>query len=452
MVFRTFFPCAYQAVFGIAFALGMVLGALSGATVASADVKLDARLGQDVLVTGKTQRAYVRVSLEGISIKSLHRRTPVNIALVLDRSGSMKGKKLNQAKEAAIMALNRLNRDDVASIVAYDDIVRTLVPATLLSDRDVAQARIANIEAGGRTALYAGVERGLHEVDKFLAPNRVNRVILLSDGLANIGPSTPAELGRLGRKAAGAGVSITTIGLGLGYNEDLMARLAGASDGNHTFVEYAEDLVGVFDKEFGDVLSVVAQDITITIECGTGFRPIRILGRDAKIAGQTVEMRLNQVYGAQNKYALLEVEVPAEMAVSGNTNIARVNIVYTSMRTGARETASGTVDARFSTSMAEVSASTDNDVMTAVTTQIATMTSEDAVNLRDNGDVKGARKLLEDNAVYLRQKAKQYNAPVLDRLGRENAASAGQLSDSDWTKSRKSLRSNQYRQKYLQSY
>jgi len=444
---------SFRAAFRVACAAGIALGGLTTATGASpGDIRLDARLGQTVLTAGKTQRVFVRVSLEGLTIESNAERSPVNIALVLDRSGSMRGKKLFQAKEAAIMALSRLDRNDVTSIVVYDHNVATLVPATRLSNRRRIRNLISNIEAGGRTALYAGVKRGLREVGKFRASERVNRIILLSDGLANVGPSSPSELARLGQKAGGKGISVTTIGLGLDYNEDLMVRLAGASDGNHAFVEHAEDLAGIFDREFGDVLSVVAQDIEIIIKCRKGFRPIRLLGRDAEINGQTVKMRYNQIYGSQQKYVLLEVEVPANKAIAGQADLASVEIAYTSMRSNERQSVSGRVAAKFSTSKDEVKASTDKDVMTAVTTQIATINSEEAVKRRDSGDTKGARKILEDNASYLRKKAKQYNAPGLLRMGRESSDTASKLSESEWTRSRKTLRARQYKQKNQQRY
>lgn len=115
---------------------------------------------------------------------------------------------------------------------------------------------------------------------KFLDRNKVNRVILLSDGMANIGPSKPHELAELGRALIKQGIGVSTIGLGLGYNEDLMTQLAGHSDGNHYFVEDADKLSKVFDSELGDIFSVVAQDIDINIICKDGVKPLRILGRD----------------------------------------------------------------------------------------------------------------------------------------------------------------------------
>src|SRR5690606_19740815 len=140
---------------------------------------------------------------------------------------------------------------------------------------------------------------------------RINRVILMSDGLANVGPSTPSELAELGRKLGGKGISVTTIGLGLGYNEDLMQKLALASDGNHAFAEKPSDLIEIFNSEFGDTLSIAAQEIEITIECRDGFRPKRVLGRQAEIDGKRIKIKLNQLTGGHERYLVVELEADA---------------------------------------------------------------------------------------------------------------------------------------------
>ncbi|MGI9407108.1 MAG: vWA domain-containing protein, partial [Hyphomicrobiaceae bacterium] len=206
-------------------------------------IKLSAEPGQGSILRGHDGKVYLRIHLEGIRPPAESDRAPVNLALVIDRSGSMNGAKIVQARRAALMALDRLEADDILSIVTYSDRAEVLVPATRVRDRHVLRRKINHIFTSGRTALYAGTKAGIGQVREFLRSERVNRVILLSDGLANIGPSTPEVLGRLGREAVADGISATTIGLGLGYNEDLMAKLAYNSDGNHAFVENASDLV-----------------------------------------------------------------------------------------------------------------------------------------------------------------------------------------------------------------
>lgn len=139
----------------------------------------------------------------------------------------------------------------------------------------------------------------------------MNRIILLSDGIANIGPSSPEDLGRLGTALSKEGISVTTVGVGLDYNEDFMTRLSQNSDGNTYFGESSRDLLNIFAAELSDVLNVVAKDIRLTIVCEEEVKPISIIGREGRIRGQEIQFSMSQLYGNQEKYVLIEVELPA---------------------------------------------------------------------------------------------------------------------------------------------
>ncbi len=415
-------------------------------------IKLKAELGQSVLHNRHAGKIYLRINLEGIRPPSDIERAPVNLALVIDRSGSMNGAKIQQAKRAALMALDRLERDDILSIVTYSDRAEVLVPATRVRDRQKLRNKIRRIFTSGRTALYDGTKTGIGQVREYLKSERVNRVILLSDGLANVGPSTPEALGRLGRDAVADGISITTIGLGLGYNEDLMAKLAYNSDGNHAFVENASDLAKVFDQEFGNVLSVVAQDIIINIQIRTGFLPRRVLGREAEIDGRRIKLKFNQIYGAQQKYVVVELDRSGG-AATGSADIADVTLEYLGQGTARRTSLTETVAVRFSGSSDEAARSINATVMTDVTTQIATEANERALKLRDKGRIKEASGILEKNAAYLKRAAKDYGSSALEELSIENSRDAKAVTRKhDWNKSRKSMRARQHKSKVQQTY
>ena len=235
-------------------------------------LSLDVEMDKSILPAETTHKAYICVSLTGLGYEGGCQRAPVNIAVVIDKSGSMSGEKIARAKEAAIAAIDRLKPSDIVSVVTYDNEVRVVVPATKACEKHDIFKKIRDIRAGGSTALYAGVAKGAREIRKFVDENRVNRLILLSDGLANVGPQTPHELGRLGTELIRDGISVSTIGLGLGYNEDLMTQLAYKSDGCHYFVENSRDLCRIFDEEFGKVTAAVAQHIKIEIRCEPGIR------------------------------------------------------------------------------------------------------------------------------------------------------------------------------------
>ena len=442
--------CYWRVLTGMVLALG-----LAGPSQAKQDdrqIELEVALGTPVMLAGQTQTAYLKVGLLGFELTQDVPRTPANVAIVLDKSGSMQGEKIARARDAANLAISKLGRDDIAAIVSYDNVVRVDMPATRVSDKDEFRRRINAIAANGNTALFAGVSKGAHEVRKFLDPNRVNRVILLSDGLANVGPSSPYELGQLGAALARENISVSTIGLGLGYNEDLMTQLAGMSDGNHAFAENADDLARIFTAEFGDVLSVIAQDVQIRIRCADGVRPLRVLGRESTIDGQDVIVNLHQIYGQQEKFVVLEIEVAAAEA-NEQRDLAWVDVGYQNTITRQADQLRGSVSVAFSGSATAVKESADDEVMTDTVSQIANEMSKRALELRDEGRVEEAQQQLKESAAYLRSNAAEYRSDKLEQLGAEFEQDADALEDSaDWNRTRKALKKKQYSLEKQQRY
>ena len=295
---------AISALFGLWIAVGSV-HAVDRTSGVTCSVETD----RSVLKTNETQKIIAKVTLKAHKPPAASDRPPLNLCIVLDRSGSMAGDKIAKAKEAAVEAVGRLSSKDIFSLVVYDHTIQTIIPAERVENLEDISTRIKTIQPGGRTALFGGVTQGASEIRKHIEDKYVHRIILLSDGLANVGPTSPEELGRLGAALVKEGISVTTVGVGLDYNEDLMTRLSQTSDGNSYFVESSKDLPRIFSAELGDVLSVTAKKITLIVECPEGVKPLSIIGRDGRITGQRVEIFLNQLYGGQEKYALLELEV-----------------------------------------------------------------------------------------------------------------------------------------------
>ncbi len=434
------------------------LGYLQGAPVHAQDsIKLAVEPSQSVFAAGQPNKAYLKITLEGMQAAESASRPPVNASLVIDRSGSMRGPKIEQAKEAAILALSRLNRGDRVSVIAFDHRVDVVVPAGPFEDFSEMKRRIDAIQPGGQTAIYAAVRQAGQSVSEAVSPERVSRVILMSDGQANVGPSSPAELEALGRELGSQGISVTTIGLGLDYSEDLMTRLALASDGNHAFVENPEQLADIFNKEFGDVLSVVGQDVDIEIICPEGITPLRGLGRDVKIDSRKVSFRLNQIGGKQERYIVLELDV-AKSAARGPAPIADVRVSYLDPKTKSRSSMNAKAEISFSSSQDEVSRSANANVTATVAAQLANERSERAVKARDAGNLTEARLQLEQNAADLRAEADRVqarspaSAAPLRQLSEKNAADAKALTTENWNRLRKSMTADQYRSKTQQNY
>ena len=419
-----------------------ILLLLAGTTTLADTITLTAETDRPVALAGQVQTVYLRIGLTGCPAEILKERAPVNVAIVIDKSGSMSGEKIEKAKEAAILALHRLKSSDIVSVVLYDSEVEVLVPATKMTNRDDVIRKIRRISAGGSTALYAGVQNGAGEVRKFLSRNHVNRIVLLSDGLANIGPDNPSALGQLGANLVDEGMSVTTIGLGLGYNEDLMTQLAYKSDGGHYFAETADELASVFDQEFGRALSVVAQEVTIEIICGEGMRPVRLLGREGAIKGRSVFMDIQNIYSEHEKYAILEVEIPAQPDKKLR-QLADVRVRYHDMKANATRKSGGACHIRFSDSKTTVEDSLNKRVLADAVEQIAIENNQRALALRDQGDIAKAKQVLYDNAGYLRSNAESLDSDKLAGYAGENQEDAENLEGRSWIGRRKAMRESQ---------
>lgn len=408
-------------------------------------VQLDVAMSKSFLIADQKQLAHMKIGLTGFEMASKEERPPVNVAIVLDRSGSMSGQKIEHAKKAAIQAIDYLGKDDIVSVIAYDHNVTVIVPATKVSDKADIKKRISTLQPGGNTALFAGVSKGAAEIRKFADKDRVNRVILLSDGKANSGPSSPKALGDLGASLKKEGISVTTWGLGNGYNEDLMDQLAQRSDGNHTFIESPQQLAGIFEAEFGDILSVVAQEVAIDIKCAPGIRPVKVLNREAEISGQRIMTQLNQLYSRQEKYILVEVEVPATEA-DETRKIADVEISYANMLTETTDEISSSLSVKFTRSKEVVQKSTNEEAMTEVVLQKATAANKLATTLRDQGDIQQAKKVLKENWGYLEYNGKLFNSSKLNSYAREQQLDLDNLEDDDkYQIRRKEMRSIQFK-------
>lgn len=395
-------------------------------------------LSHPLLRAGEQQTTYLKVSVTGGEAPTAEERAPINVAIVLDRSSSMSGEKLSRARDAAKLAIARLQNDDTVSVVTYDNVVEVLIPATKLTDKQSVYQAIEKITSRGSTALFAGVSKGAEELRKFRKEEAINRVILLSDGQANIGPQSPKELGDLGASLAKEGISVTTIGLGNGYNEDLMNKLALNSDGNHSFVETPSELAQVFDQELGGLLSVVAQNITLTVELAEGVRPVRSLGRQSNIVGQTVTVTFNQLYAEQDKFLLLEVETP-NLAQGQDQLIAQSELSYYDLLANKTVAASTRSVARITDNETLVTNSLNKSVMITAVDFLANERNLAATRLRDEGKILEARDAFNSNSLTVQEWATKLDSDYLAKEAAYNRDDAKKVDTAEWGLKRKAI-------------
>lgn len=422
-----------------------------------------------VLASDTPESIVVKVALLGHQFSDAKQRPAVNLALVIDRSGSMGGRKIEDAKEAAIAAVQRLDAHDIVSVVVFDSNVETLVPAQSARNKDAIIAKIRAIRAGGSTAIFGGVSQAASEIRKNIEEQsaHINRIVLLSDGQANVGPASPVELGRLGVALMKERISVSTIGLGLDYNEDLMVRLAEKSDGNTYFVENSNDLPRIFSKELGDVLSVVGTDVKLRVAFKNGATPIALIGRDGRIEDGVVTIDMNQIYGGQEKYVLIKTEFTVG-ADTERRHFADAEVSYTTVnaasipyKTDSADdyarfvpfTAKQTVPAliAFSKDQKKVVESADKNVVKEVVLNINAAETDRAIDLADQGKREEAAKIMFDNRDRSMQNAIAYDIDELKEDARQQQTTADNVRRRGLTtEERKESRAGSYQKRNQQ--
>lgn len=292
-------------------------------------MKADFSLDYDVLTMERPHQVYMMARFVGGSSPVAHKRRPLNLSLIIDRSGSMAGAKIDYTRQAARFMVENLSPQDYLSIVLYNDQVETLVESAPVVNKDAITQKIDKIRISGTTNLSGGWLQGCTHVEQNFSANKLNRVILMSDGLANRGVTDPNKLvSMVSKRFALEEISTTTMGLGTDFNEDLMMAMANAGGGAFYFIESPEAAPTIFNEELSGLLSVVGQNLTITLTTTDHVSTVKQLNAYAEFEDKNVKSyRLGDVYGDEEKTLILELDIPA-LQTLGETKIATLKFDY----------------------------------------------------------------------------------------------------------------------------
>jgi Ca-activated chloride channel family protein len=328
-------------------------------------------------------------------------RLPLHIALVIDRSGSMSGEKLDAAKDAARFLVQRLGADDRLAIVTFDDDVDLVLPLGPVETATAEQA-IASIHCGGSTNLSGGWLKGIEELGRGADTDALRRVLLLTDGQANCGITDRDQLVSLanGTKAQTA---TTTIGFGAGFDEDLLQQIADGAGGASYYVESPEDAPGVFAEEFEGLASIVAQNLSVEIVAGDDVKLLGVLN-EYPIADvpNGLHVQLGDVFGGDRRRIVFQMLVPG-VAELGVKRIAELTVRY--VETGkqiAQHEISVPVTVNLVSADEAAAAEADHEVVEQVTILMAARARKEAREFADRGDYDGAAERLRPYAMELR--------------------------------------------------
>ncbi len=315
-------------------------------------------------------------------------RVPLNIALVLDRSGSMaERKKMPFAREAAAFAVKQLLPTDRVSVTVFDDVVNVIVPGGPAADKPGLVRRIEQIQPRSGTNLHGGWAEGGRRAEAGLVSGGVNRVLLLSDGLANVGVVDPNAIATEARGLAARGVGTTTMGVGHDYNEDLMEAMALAGDGRYYYIESPVQLVDIFQTELHGLMDTLGQKVSLGLEPMNGAAVSEVLN-DLERA-PTGRLMLPNLVVDMPVLIVVRLKLPPSRA---GTALMQIRLEWDSPRDGGRRVLRATLGGLPAMPMARWSAlREDPEVREQVALLMVARAEKEAARAAERGDHAGSR-------------------------------------------------------------
>ncbi len=375
---------------------------------------METALNNQYRLEGSEEETYLQVDLFAREFKK-GKRLPLNLALVIDRSGSMASEnKLEYVKEAAKFVIKNLNKDDILAIVTYENGVEVLFEAGKVKSKKHILNIIDKIVPGGSTNLSGGMVEGYRQVAMNYRTGQVNRVLLLSDGLANRGITDDESLQAICQQKSRKGISISSYGVGVQFNEDLMLLLAEYGAGNYYYIDQAENIAKMFDKELKGLLAVVAQDVSLQIEIPAQVKMEELYGYLFTKKGNKIRINLNDIFAREEKTILLRLKVPASRRK--NIRVARVTLTYDDViNVGKKEKEISDVLVSYTTNKKLIKQKENNYVGQTVSLMESTLVMEKAIKMVDEGKKKEAEIWLKENVVPLKKKVEKYNTRELKK-------------------------------------
>lgn len=325
-----------------------------------------------------------------------HGRPPMALSLVIDASGSMAGAKIRHARMAATQMVESLGDDDIVSVFAFDHVVRQLTPPMPLSadNRRRILRSISELRDGGQTALFGAVRAGQQALRTAPASHPIRRVVVVSDGLANVGPSAPEDFAKLATAGAEAQVQVSAIGVGLDYDEHTLGALAMHSEGRMYHLEQPEQMAAILQQELQLLSRTVASGAFVELTPAPGVTLRAPKDGRAQQLGRRLLLPLGTLYAGQERELLVPALLPT--AGQGKHPLADLRLVYDRHGTDRTDSESLSLQYGLSADVHAVEASYDGRVEALVAALHAAEQQQRAATLLNAGDHEQAADALEE--------------------------------------------------------
>ncbi len=364
------------------------------------DFELSLVAARPALLAGdaNTVNILIRVQAPDAPKTGLPERPRLNLALVIDRSGSMAGRPLHEAKRAASFIVESLKATDRASVIAYDNEIKTVAASQPVTDKAHLKALIAQIESRGNTNLHGGWLKGAEETANHLATGFTSRVLLLSDGQANEGLTDTDEIATQCSKLADKGVSTSTYGLGESFNEELMVAMARSGRGRGYYSESAESLIERFQEEFALLSSLCARNVRLHLAPMPGVRAEMLNDYETAPDGS---WRLPDLAYDGEAWAAVRLRVSGgSMPATGDAlNLLKASVVYRDLDEAECHLPEAMLALPVKTAQEYLETSEDESVLRRISEAEAAKIQEQASRAARHGDWEKVNQALEETKV-----------------------------------------------------
>jgi Ca-activated chloride channel family protein len=356
------------------------------------------KLSHPYLVPG-TSDLFATLEVSAVDVPGA-KRAPVNLALVIDRSGSMSGEKIMQARRAALRLVDLLDDADRLAIVHYGSDVRFFAGEFATPEnKDRMRRYIRNISDEGGTNIGDGLMAGKAQLDKARSDFTVNRLILLSDGQPTVGITSEPGLANVASRIRSAGTTVTSLGVGADFNEDLMRRLAEIGGGSYGFIRDAESTAALFERDLQQAGTMVARSVAVSFEVPAGIEFREVFGRPVMRSGNRVTVQMPDFSARQVEKLVVHLTASASGAESAPVDVADFRLDYTDLLTSSAADANVKLAAMVTNDRSLADQRRDKDAFVLATRARASQNVEKAAVAMQRGRFQEAQQLIQQNTV-----------------------------------------------------
>jgi len=357
-------------------------------------------LSHTKVLSGQTTPVHAELKLVADASEKTPVRAPVSLAVVLDTSGSMSGAKIEDAKRSVLRLISDMRDEDEIAVIRYSDTSEVIQPlARLGSVRESLSARVRQLEAGGGTNIPGGLSQGLRSLDDAgewqgsKTSRRVRRIVLVSDGL----DSTRVQAESIARASFSSGITVSSLGIGLDFDESYMGAVAQSGHGNFAFINDGSSLAGFLKRELEETATTTVENARVNIQLPDGVRFVSASGADASFDGSSIELRLGSLFAGDERRVIVE------LTADGASPAADVRAIASWNEVGRASTTTNVpvLTLVASNDAAEVERGRDGAVLASATSVIASKRQLEAANAYARGDVATATRLTAQNEADL---------------------------------------------------